>query len=416
MIYKVKNNGPLKGHVKISGAKNSALGLIAATLLSEQKIVLRNVPKVNDIENMIKAMKLIGSKINWTNDYLEIINDNIDASKIIDYDCIRKIRASYYLLGALLGKYKKAIVAIPGGCKIGTRPINLHLKGFEALGAKTRLEDGNIIVEATKLIGTKIYLDFPSVGATINIMLAAVYAKGETVISNCAKEPHIVDIANLLNEMGAKIKGAGTSTIKIIGVKELYETDYTTIPDQIEAGTFMIAAAITKGDVFIDNIIPKHLTCIGSKLTEMGVNIEYGENFVHVSMNKRLNPTYIRTSPYPGFPTDLQPQISIALGLADGPSIVEETIFESRFMYVDELSRMGSNMQVAGNINLINGIESYKGATVISPDLRAGAALVLAGLTTNKTTTIKDIELIERGYENFDEKLRNLGANIIKIN
>lgn len=415
MKYIVRNNGPLNGHVKISGAKNSALGLVAATLLTEEEVILKNVPNVDDIKNILEALAIIGSKASFKDNEITVLNDEINYNEIINYDCIGKIRASYYFLGALLGKYKKATVAMPGGCKIGSRPIDLHLKGFEALGATTKLEDGNIIVEAEELKGAHIYLDFPSVGATINIMLAAVLAKGETKILNAAREPHIVDLANLLNEMGAKIKGAGTSDIKIVGVEKLSGTTYSVIPDQIEAGTFMIAAAMTKGDVYIDNVIPSHLKCIGSKLREMGVKVEYGFNYVHVIAKDRLKSIYVRTNPYPGFPTDLQPQISIALGIADGSSIVEEKIFENRFMYVDESARMGSCMQVNGNTNLINGVEKYKGAVVIAHDLRAGAALVLAGLVATKTTTIKNIEYIERGYENFDEKLRALGADIKKV-
>ena len=416
MKYIIKNNNkPLKGTIKISGAKNSALGIIAATLLNEEPLEIKNIPNITDITNLLETIELIGGKVNFKDNTLIIDNSDVISDSIIDYDCIRKIRASYYLLGALLGRFKKAIVAMPGGCKIGTRPIDLHLKGFEALGATTKLEDGNIIVEANTLIGNTIFLDFPSVGATINIMLAAIYAEGTTIIKNAAKEPHVIDIANFLIECGAIIYGAGTNEIKIEGCKTLHKTTYTVIPDQIEAGTFMVAATMTNGDIYIDNIIPNHLRCIALKLEEMGAIIEYEETKLHIKGPKEINPTDIQTSAYPGFPTDLQPIIAVALGLAKGNSLIEETIFDNRYIYVGELARMGSKMKVSGNVNIIQGIPRYKGAIVNAPDLRGGAALVLAGLTTSRTTTIRDIEYIERGYENFDEKLRILGVDIKKI-
>lgn len=412
MEYIIKNNGALSGNVKISGAKNAALGLIAATLLTTEEVILTNVPDVSDIDNMIEAISHIGGQIKKENHTLIIKNENINVDNPINYDCVRKIRASYYLLGALLGKYKKGIVALPGGCPIGTRPINLHLKGFEALGAKTSLEDGNVTVEANTLEGKLIYLDFPSVGATINIILAAVLAKGETRILNAAKEPHVIDIVNLLIEMGAKITGAGTDSIKIIGVKSLHGTTHEVIPDQIESGTFMIASAMTKGDIVLENVIPRHLGSIISKLSEMGVEIEEEDNLLRVRSTKRLLPTSIKTAPYPGFPTDLQPQIATALALANGDSTVEEKIFESRFVYADEIARMGAKMKIQKSVNCISGIDHFKGAEVVAPDLRAGAALTLAGLCADRKTTIKNAQIINRGYEDFVQKLNNLGANI----
>ena len=412
MEYIIKNNGALSGNIQVSGAKNSALGLIAATLLTNEEVVLTNVPNVSDIDNMIEAISLIGGKCKKEKNTLIIKNENINVENPINYDCVRKIRASYYLLGSLLGKYHKGIVALPGGCPIGTRPINLHLKGFETLGAKASLEDGNIIVTADKLTGRFIYLDFPSVGATINIILAAVLAEGETRILNAAKEPHVIDIVNMLVKMGAKINGAGTDQIKITGVKALHGTVHEVIPDQIEAGTFMIAAAMTRGDITLENVVSKHLMSISSKLIEMGVKIEEDETKIRITNNKRLKSSIVKTAPYPGFPTDLQPQIAMALALAEGDSIVEEKIFENRFVYADEVARMGAKMKIQKSVNCITGINQFKGATVVAPDLRAGAALTLAGLCADRKTTIKNAQIINRGYEDFTEKLNSIGANI----
>ena len=415
MKYIIQESKPLAGTVKISGAKNSALGLIAGALLTDETMILNNIPHVSDIENLLNAIISIGGEINFSNNIVIINSKNINPNITIDYEDIRKIRASYYLLGALLGKYKKAIVALPGGCQIGTRPIDLHLKGFRALGATTKLVNGNIVVEAAELKGNTIYLDFPSVGATINIMLASVFAKGVTIIRNAAREPHIVDIANMLIGMGANIKGAGTTEIRIIGCEKLHGCEHTTIPDQIEAGTFMLAAAISNGDIVIDNIIVDHMDSVSMKLKEIGCEVIEDINSIRVVAKNKLKSTFVKTMPYPGFPTDLQPQLAITLGLADGVSMIQESIFESRYMYVDELARMNGKMQINGNINLITGIENYDGAVVYAPDLRAGAALVLAGLVAKGTTTIKNIEYIERGYENFVEKLQGLGGNIKKI-
>jgi UDP-N-acetylglucosamine 1-carboxyvinyltransferase len=318
-------------------------------------------------------------------------------------------------LGALLGKYKKAEVALPGGCNIGLRPIDQHIKGFRALGADVRIEHGLIIAEAERLQGSHIYMDVVTVGATMNVMMAAVMAEGQTVIENAAKEPHVVDLANFLNSMGANIKGAGTDVIRIKGVSRLHGAEYTIIPDQIEAGTFMFAAAVTKGDVTVKNVIPKHLESISAKLLEIGCEVEESDDAVRVVASKPLGHTHVKTLPYPGFPTDMQPQITVALGLSNGTSIVTESIFENRFKYVDELTRMGANIKVEGNTAIIDGVNKYSGASITAPDLRAGAALVIAGLAADGITIVDDIKYIERGYEDFHLKLQGLGAQIDKV-
>ena len=330
----------------------------------------------------------------------------------MDDEFIRKIRASYYLLGAMLGKYKRSSVALPGGCNIGSRPIDLHIKGFKALGADVDIHSSMIHVEAEQLIGNHIYMDVVSVGATINVMMAAVLAEGKTTIENAAKEPHIVDVANFLNSMGANIKGAGTDVIRIRGVEKLKGTEYSIIPDQIEAGTFMVAAAATKGDVTIRNVIPKHLEAISSKLKEIGAVVMEYDDAVRVVSNHRLRATNIKTLPYPGFPTDMQPQMAVVLALSEGTSIITESIFENRFKYVDELFRMGGQIKVEGNTAIIDGVEKFVGANVVAPDLRAGAALVIAGLAADGFTEVEDIKYIQRGYEAFDEKIRSLGGQI----
>ncbi|MCR5468831.1 MAG: UDP-N-acetylglucosamine 1-carboxyvinyltransferase, partial [Lachnospiraceae bacterium] len=333
----------------------------------------------------------------------------------VDNDYIKKIRASYYFIGAMLGKYKKANVPLPGGCNIGSRPIDLHIKGFEALGAEVEISHGHINVEAKKLCGAHIYLDKVSVGATINVMMAAAMASGKTVIENAAKEPHVVDVANCLNSMGANVRGAGTDVIRIEGVEKLHGTEYSIIPDQIEAGTFMLAAAATRGDVTLKNVIPKHLEAITAKLLEIGCEVHEMDDSVRVVASKRLKHTQISTLPYPGFPTDMQPQMTVVLALSEGTSIVTENIFENRFKYVDELTKMGASIKVESNIAIISGVEKYTGAHVSSPDLRAGAALVIAGLTAEGITEVDEIYYIERGYENFPEKLVGLGAKIEKV-
>lgn len=413
--YIIKGGTPLRGEVTISGAKNAALGIIAAAIMTDETVTIDNLPNVRDINVMLSAIEGIGATVIRINEHKVHINGSTISDITIDYDAIRKIRASYYLIGALLGKYKRARVAFPGGCDIGARPIDQHLKGFRALGATASVDYGLINAYADELTGNHIYLDVVSVGATINIMLAACMAKGRTVIENAAKEPHIVDVANFLNSMGADIKGAGTDKIRIRGVEKLHSSDYSIIPDMIEAGTFMVAAAATKGDVLIKNVIPKHLEAISVKLVEIGATVEEFDDAVRVSSNKRLGHTQIKTLPYPGFPTDMQPQIATLLALSKGTSTVTESIFENRFRYVDELSRMGANIKVEGNVAIIEGVPELTGAPLTAPDLRAGAALVVAGLVADGYTTIDSIKFIERGYESFEKKLSGLGASIAKI-
>lgn len=413
--YIIKGGTPLCGEVTIGGAKNAALGILAAAIMTDETVLIDNLPDVRDINVLLEAIKGIGATVERINPHTVKINGSTINDVTIDYDSIRKIRASYYLLGALLGKYNKADVALPGGCDIGSRPIDQHLKGFRALGATVNIEYGMINTFADKLVGKHIYLDVVSVGATINIMLAACMAQGRTVIENAAKEPHIVDVASFLNSMGADIKGAGTDKIRINGVSKLHSSEYSIIPDQIEAGTFMIAAAATKGDVLIKNVIPRHLEAISGKLTEIGVSVEEFDDAVRVSSNSRLCHTQIKTLPYPGFPTDMQPQISTLLALSSGTSTVTESIFENRFKYVDELSRMGTSIKVEGNVAIIEGVDSLTGASISAPDLRAGAALVIAGLVADGYTTIDSIHYIERGYENFEGKMTALGAYMQKI-
>lgn len=413
--YIIKGNNPLAGEVVIGGAKNAALGILAAAIMADETVLIDNLPDVRDINVLLQAIEDIGATVTRVDRHTVKINGSTIGSYSIDLEFIKKIRASYYLLGALLGKYKKASVALPGGCNIGSRPIDQHKKGFEALGATVLVEHGMIEASADELIGSHIYLDVVSVGATINIMLAACLAQGKTIIENPAKEPHIVDVANFLNSMGANIKGAGTDVIRIHGVEKLHGSEYSIIPDQIEAGTFMVAAAATKGDVLIKNVIPKHLESISAKLEEIGAYVEEFDDAVRVVANKRLGHTQIKTQPYPGFPTDMQPQIATLLALSEGTSTVTENIFENRFKYVDELVRMGASIKVEGNVAIINGVEEFTGAAVSAPDLRAGAALVTAALVADGISTVDQIHFIERGYEEFEEKLRGLGAYIEKV-
>lgn len=408
--YIIKGGKPLQGEVSIGGAKNAALGILAAAIMTDETVTIDNLPDVRDINVLLQAMEGIGAKIERVNRHTVKINGSNISSVSIDYEFIRKIRASYYLLGALLGKYNKAQVALPGGCNIGSRPIDQHIKGFKALGAEVKIEQGMIDASAEKLTANHIYLDVVSVGATINIMMAACMAEGKSIIENAAKEPHIVDVANFLNSMGANIKGAGTDVIRIKGVPSLHGSEYSIIPDQIEAGTFMVAAAATKGDVLIKNVIPKHLEAISAKLIEIGATVEEYDDAVRVIGTKRLGSTHVKTLPYPGFPTDMQPQIATLLALSEGTSIVTESIFENRFKYVDELARMGAQMVVEGNTAIITGVEGFTGAAVSAPDLRAGAALVIAGLVGEGITTVDQIHYIQRGYERFEEKLKALGA------
>lgn len=413
--YVIKGGNPLVGEVEIGGAKNAALGILAAAIMTDETVIIDNLPNVRDINVLLSAMEGIGAKIERLGEHKVKINGSLIHDLSVDYEYINKIRASYYLLGALLGKYKKAEVAFPGGCAIGTRPIDLHLKGFRALGVDVDIQHGLISATAEHLVGNHIYLDKVSVGATINIMMAASMAEGKTIIENAAKEPHVVDVANFLNSMGANIRGAGTDVIRIVGVEKLHKTEYSIIPDQIEAGTFMFAAAATKGDVTVKNVIPKHLEATTAKLIEIGCEVEEFDDAVRVVSSKPLHHTQVTTLPYPGFPTDMQPQMSVLLALAEGTSTVTESIFENRFKYVDELTRMGAQVKVESNIAIITGVEKFTGARVSAPDLRAGAALVIAGLAAEGITIVDDIYYIERGYEHFEEKLASLGAMIEKV-
>ena len=413
--YVIKGGNPLVGEVEIGGAKNAALAILAAAVMTDEPVLIENMPDVRDTNVMIQAMESIGVRVERVDRHTVRISARNVKGHVIEDDYIKKIRASYYLIGALLGKYKEAEVSLPGGCNIGSRPIDQHLKGFRALGAKVDIAHGMIIAKADELKGNHIYLDVVSVGATINVMLASIMAEGITIIENAAKEPHVVDVANFLNSMGANIKGAGTDVIRVRGVDRLHGTEYAIIPDQIEAGTFMFAAAVTKGDVTVKNVIPKHLESISAKLLEIGCEVEESDDEVRVVAAKPLTHTHVKTLPYPGFPTDMQPQITVALALSSGTSIVTESIFENRFKYVDELTRMGANIKVEGNTAIIDGVSRYTGASITAPDLRAGAALVLAGLVAEGFTTIDDIRYIERGYEDFEVKLRSLGAQIEKV-
>ncbi|MDE7432207.1 MAG: UDP-N-acetylglucosamine 1-carboxyvinyltransferase [Lachnospiraceae bacterium] len=413
--YIIKGGNPLKGEVEISGAKNAALAILAAAIMTDETVTVENLPDVRDINVLLQAIEGIGAVVQRVNRNCVKINGGTIRSVTVDYEYIKKIRASYYLLGALLGRFREAQVALPGGCDIGTRPIDQHIKGFKALGADVVIEHGMIKTNAEKLEGNHIYMDVVSVGATINVMLAAALAGGRTIIENAAKEPHVVDVANMLNSMGANIKGAGTDVIRIKGVEKLHKTEYSVIPDQIEAGTFMFAAAATKGDVLVKNVIPKHLEAITAKLLEIGCAIEEYDDAVRVIGADNLRSTQVKTLPYPGYPTDMQPQIAVTLAISKGTSIVTESIFENRFKYVAELARMGANIKVEGNTAIIDGVSNFTGAEISAPDLRAGAALVIAGLVAKGFTIIDDIVYIQRGYENFEIKLQNLGACIEKV-
>lgn len=411
-FYSIKGGNPLVGEVEISGAKNAALPILAASVMADEPVLVENVPDVSDIRAILSAIRSIGAVIEKPDRHTVRINSGLIVDGPVEDDAVRKIRGSYYLIGALLGKYRHAEVTLPKGCDIGLRPIDQHVKGFRALGADIRIEHGMIVADAEKLTGSHIYLDVVSVGATINIMMAAALAEGNTIIENAAKEPHVVDCANFLNSMGAHIRGAGTDVIRIRGVQRLHGTEYSIIPDQIEAGTYMFAAAATRGDIIIHNVIPKHLECLTAKLEEIGCQVEASDDAVRVVANRRLMNTHVKTLPYPGFPTDMQPQITVILGLANGTSIVTESIFESRFKYVDELTRMGAHIKVEGNTAIVDGVPQYTGASIVAPDLRAGAGLVIAALAADGWSEVHDIQYIERGYEDFPEKLRSLGADI----
>jgi len=407
---------PLKGEVTIGGAKNSAIAILPATLLCRGVCTLHNVPNIVDVKLTCEILEQLGSKITWTSaNTLTIDNTNIDKTQApLDLTC--KFRASYYLIGAMLSRCNQIEVGLPGGCNLGPRPIDQHIKGFEALGATANLSQGKINVSATKLTGTNIYMDVVSVGATINILLASVLAEGTTTIDNAAKEPHIVDVANFLNSLGADIRGAGTDLIKVNGVNKLKDNvTYSIVPDQIEAGTFMLAAIATKGNLLIKNCIPEHLDSLTSKILEVGGNVEIDGDSVHVWYTKRPTKTVIKTLPYPGFPTDLQPQMGVVLSMATGTSIITESIWDSRFQYTAELNKMGAKITAQGKSAIFEGVEALYGAPVYATDLRAGAALVIAGMAANGTTEIFNLKHIDRGYENIEDKFSKLGANIQRI-
>ncbi len=415
MKYMIRGGKPLTGEVVIGGAKNAALGIIVAAIMANEPVTIENIPDVDDVRVLLDAVESIGAIVERLDTTTVRINGALINDVNVDQEAIRKIRGSYYLVGALLGKYKKALVALPGGCQIGSRPIDQHIKGFEQLGAKVSIHHGKIDAKAEQLYGNHIYLDCPSVGATINIMMAACMAEGKTIIENPAKEPHIVDVANFLNSMGANIRGAGTDAIRIRGVQKLHGSEYSIIPDQIEAGTFMLMVAATRGDVLIKNVIPKHLEAITAKLTEIGCRVDEYDDCVRVRADKRLSYANVKTMPYPGFPTDMQPQMTTLLALSMGTSIVTETIFETRLKYVGELRRMGANITVEGNAAFITGVENFTGAEVSAPDLRAGAALVMAGLAAEGITSVDQIHYIERGYERFEDKIKGIGGQIEKV-
>ncbi len=412
--YVILGGAKLEGEVEISGAKNSAVAIIVAALLVKDVCIIENVPAVSDTYVLMDIINQLGGKAEFVSKgTLRIDARGVDCIEA-PYEMVSKIRASSYLMGALLGRFGQARVAMPGGCDFGVRPIDLHLKGFEALGAKYTVEHGLVDISAEKLVGAGIYMDQVSVGATINVMLAAALAEGQTVIENAAKEPHIVDAANFLNSMGANIKGAGTDVIKIKGVESLHGGTYMVIPDQIEAGTFMIAAAATGGDVLIKNVIPKHLDSVSAKLLEMGAEVEEYDDAIRVKASGNLKKVNVKTMPHPGFPTDLQPQMLTLLTGTDGTSIVTENVWDSRFKYVDELRRMGANVTVDGRTAIVEGGAQLTGSPVSSTDLRAGAALVIAGLMANGVTEVYNLKYIDRGYENFEQKLRALGAQITR--
>ncbi|HHV71787.1 MAG TPA: UDP-N-acetylglucosamine 1-carboxyvinyltransferase [Clostridia bacterium] len=409
----VKSGESISGQVQISGAKNAALALIAASLLGAGKTTFENVPKIVDIEMMLNILECLGIEVDQQINGMLTINPDSLKSLVAPYDLVKKMRASNLLIGPLLARYGRAEIALPGGCDIGSRPMDLHLKGFQAMGAEVVVEHGCVKARSRgRLRGEVVYLDFPSVGATENIMMAGTLAQGTTVIENAAKEPEIVDLANYLNSMGAKIRGAGTDVIKIDGVEELTGTHYSIIPDRIEAGTFMVAAAITAGDILIKNVIPKHLDPVSAKLREIGAEIIEEENGLRVIGRDERKATDIKTMPYPGFPTDMQPQMMALLSVSEGTSVVTENIFENRFRHVAELKRLGAKIKIEGRTAVIEGVKKLSGASVQATDLRAGAALILAGLAAEGTTEIGCVSHIIRGYENIVEKFQGLGVDI----
>ena len=413
--FLINGQKPLSGEVYISGAKNAAVAVIPAVVMSSSTCTIENLPNIEDIRSLKDAMENIGAKCRYLTNHCLQIDSSEMKSYVATTESVRRIRGSYYLIGALLGRFKKAEVALPGGCNFGNRPIDQHIKGFKALGATVSIENGIVKAYADELKGANIYLDVVSVGATINIMLAAVFAKGITVIENAAKEPHIVDCANFLNLMGSNIKGAGTDVIRITGVEKLSGAKYTIIPDQIEAGTYMIAAAITGGDITVRNIIPKHMDPLSAKLSEMNCEVIEGDDFIRVKSKAPLISTNIKTRAYPGFPTDLQPQMTALLSIAEGTGLITENIWENRFQYVDELNRFGCNITVEGRVAIVEGNANLTGAEVSATDLRAGAALVISALAAKGQTIIKNIKFIDRGYEAIEEKLTALGADIKRV-
>jgi UDP-N-acetylglucosamine 1-carboxyvinyltransferase len=410
----IKGGKPLKGSVQISGAKNSAVAILPAALLADTPSVIDNLPDIKDIELLAQMIRHLGGKVEKKKH--EVIIDPTGLNSFYPpRDLASQMRASYYLIGALLSKFNEAVIAMPGGCNIGVRPIDQHIKGFEALGAKTTIEHGLIRIKAEKLVGNHIYFDVVSVGATINLMLASVKAKGVTILENCAKEPHVVDVANFLNAMGANIKGAGTDTIKITGVDKLYGCHYTIIPDQIEAGTYMVAAAATKGDVYIKGVIPNHLEAIIAKLTEMGIIVEEYDDVIRVRREGPLKHVDIRTLPYPGFPTDMQQPFAVLLALANGMSVITENVYENRFKYLNELEKMGAKVRIEGRNAIFEGVEKLTGAPLNATDLRGGAAMVIAGLAAEGTTEVMGVYHIDRGYEAMEVKLQQLGADVVRV-
>ncbi len=408
----IRGGKPLFGHVAVSGAKNAAVAILPAALLSGGVCELDNLPNIEDVRLLNYLLNAMGAKTELSGSLMRLDTGCIEGYRV-DNDAVRHMRASYYFVGALLGRYGRAEVALPGGCAIGQRPIDQHIKGFEALGATVKTEYGMIVAEAPDgLIGTDIYLDVVSVGATINIMLAAVRAKGKTTIVNAAKEPHVVDVANFLNCMGAKVKGAGTDIVRITGVEQLHGCPYSIIPDQIETGTLMIAAAATRGDLTIERVIPTHMEALTAKLIEMGVTVEEGDDTLRVTCKRRPKHVNVKTLPYPGFPTDLQQPATVLLSTADGASIIVENIFESRFKHINEIRRMGANVSIDGRVCVVEGVERLTGAPVRATDLRAGAALVVAGLMADGQTEITGVKYIDRGYDHIEDKLRSVGADI----
>lgn len=405
----------LNGEVFISGAKNAAVAIIPAAIMADGICIIENLPSIEDVESLRSTLNKMGAVCEYIDKHTLKVDSTGDITNCAAFEEVKKIRASYYLLGALLGRFKKSEVALPGGCNFGTRPIDLHLKGFKLLGADVEVSNGIVKVSAEKLTGTQIYMDQVSVGATINIMLAASMAEGTTIIENAAKEPHVVDTANFLNMMGANIKGAGTDIIRIKGVEKLHSAEYTIIPDQIEAGTYMIAAAIAGGDVTVKNIIPKHMDSLTAKLAEMGVRIEKHDDSIRVMADGRLQCSNIKTMSYPGFPTDLQPQMTALLSVCEGVSVVTENVWDNRYQYVEELRQLGAKIMVESRVAMIEGVKALKGAKVAATDLRAGAAMVIAGLFAEGTTEIDNIKYIDRGYEDIEEKLSALGADIKRV-